>query len=330
MFSRGMISVSCPSLTGETATVFTSPETQVPMCFVGRQYLRSFPRFRYVFSLGVLVLVTLLLGSAPLYAEEQDRISSMRSTLTALNSARQTALDELKDLYLSAAESTDYRDFIVYLNTRIFNDCRELAKLGGEAALEGMQCPAGEGPVGTSGGQVQPTDNIFYTTGSASTEALTQGEKTAELEDDFLNSLGEFDEMLLKEDDKIANRVPSQREPTASGQAGSSGSDGALAGGFENTSGGTGEGDERSGEGSSSDGQGAQAGEVSTTQSGSGAEAVDHSAYGAPGGKLPPPEDDDIVARQLREAAEKEPDPELKKKLWEEYWKYKGVNKQDE
>jgi hypothetical protein len=32
---------------------------------------------------------------------------------------------------------------------------------------------------------------------------------------------------------------------------------------------------------------------------------------------------DDIVARQLREAAEKETDPELKKKLWEEYYKYK-------
>ena len=31
---------------------------------------------------------------------------------------------------------------------------------------------------------------------------------------------------------------------------------------------------------------------------------------------------DDIVARQLREAAEKETDPELKKKLWEEYRKY--------
>jgi len=32
---------------------------------------------------------------------------------------------------------------------------------------------------------------------------------------------------------------------------------------------------------------------------------------------------DDIVARQLREAAEKETDPELKKKLWEEYRKYR-------
>ena len=34
-------------------------------------------------------------------------------------------------------------------------------------------------------------------------------------------------------------------------------------------------------------------------------------------------EDDDIVARQLREAAENETDPELKKKLWKEYEEYK-------
>ncbi len=34
-------------------------------------------------------------------------------------------------------------------------------------------------------------------------------------------------------------------------------------------------------------------------------------------------DDDDIVARQLREAAEKETDPELRKKLWKEYEAYK-------
>ena len=34
-------------------------------------------------------------------------------------------------------------------------------------------------------------------------------------------------------------------------------------------------------------------------------------------------QDDDIIARQLREAAQKERDPELRAKLWEEYRKYK-------
>ncbi len=38
---------------------------------------------------------------------------------------------------------------------------------------------------------------------------------------------------------------------------------------------------------------------------------------------LPDAKDDDIIARQLREAAMQEQDPELKEKLWEEYRRYK-------
>ena len=38
---------------------------------------------------------------------------------------------------------------------------------------------------------------------------------------------------------------------------------------------------------------------------------------------IPDGSDDDIVARQLREAAQKETDPELRARLWEEYKKYK-------
>ena len=49
--------------------------------------------------------------------------------------------------------------------------------------------------------------------------------------------------------------------------------------------------------------------------------------------KFPPPEDipsgddDDVLARQLREAAMREPDPEVREKLWNEYRKYKGIEK---
>ena len=39
---------------------------------------------------------------------------------------------------------------------------------------------------------------------------------------------------------------------------------------------------------------------------------------------IPDGQDDDIVARQLREAAENETDPELKEKLWDEYRRYKN------
>lgn len=48
------------------------------------------------------------------------------------------------------------------------------------------------------------------------------------------------------------------------------------------------------------------------------------------GGGAPPPadipdgSDDDVVARQIREAAMQETDPELREKLWNEYRKYKS------
>ena len=36
--------------------------------------------------------------------------------------------------------------------------------------------------------------------------------------------------------------------------------------------------------------------------------------------------DDDIIARQLREAALAEKDPDLRDRLWDEYRKYKGLS----
>lgn len=278
-----------------------------------------------LFSVAVLVLTAI-----PLYAAEQNSVTSLRSSVFALNSARQTALHELENLPLSASEVTDYKDFIVYLNTRIANYCRDLAEQGGAAALEGLTCPAGSTMIGAGDTPVSAADNIYYTIGPGAAETKTQAEQTAELDGDFLADLGEFDEMLLKEEDKIAARVPSQRE--SSGQSGGAGGNGGLSGAGETGEGevgGAGEQGEGSEDGSAADGQQGQSEQMAGTQSNAGAgdANIDHSAYGAPGGKLPPPEDDDIVARQLREAAEKEPDPELKKKLFEEYWKYKGVNK---
>lgn len=55
-----------------------------------------------------------------------------------------------------------------------------------------------------------------------------------------------------------------------------------------------------------------------------------------PSQTFPPPEDipsgrdDDVVARQLREAAMSEPDPELREALWDEYRNYTGISEGDE
>lgn len=44
---------------------------------------------------------------------------------------------------------------------------------------------------------------------------------------------------------------------------------------------------------------------------------------------IPSKASDDVVAQQLRELAENEPDPELRKKYWNQYRKYRGLKEVD-
>jgi hypothetical protein len=60
----------------------------------------------------------------------------------------------------------------------------------------------------------------------------------------------------------------------------------------------------------------------------SGAPPTDGAKYPAPP-DIPNGNDDDVVARQLREAAMREPDPAIREKLWAEYRKYKGIAEPD-
>ena len=60
----------------------------------------------------------------------------------------------------------------------------------------------------------------------------------------------------------------------------------------------------------------------------SGAPPVDGAKYPPPA-DIPSGNDDDVVARQLREAAMREPDPAIREKLWAEYRKYKGIAEPD-
>ena len=48
----------------------------------------------------------------------------------------------------------------------------------------------------------------------------------------------------------------------------------------------------------------------------------------APPDDIPSGRDDDVVARQIREAAMSEPDPELREALWDEYRNYTGIGEE--
>ena len=139
------------------------------------------------------------------------------------------------------------------------------------------------------------------------------------------DSLSEFDEMLLKEMGEIrarsANRIRELTEEAA-----------AAAKRLEDK----GVDVSSSAEETSSDEQAKKASSEREREEGMSDEKVtasesrdDRSRSGEKttyGKQAEPPRDsdqDDIVARQLREAAEQETDPELKKKLWKEYEDYK-------
>jgi hypothetical protein len=149
---------------------------------------------------------------------------------------------------------------------------------------------------------------------------LTRGEQLAVLDAELNTGLWEYDEMLLQEQERIKAATPrsdgiGDGSGTGQGDGGTgaqgTGEEGADTNGEQEATG--------SDKGATDAGQPPDASPSRGGGAGTGAQKV---------GAGPPPDipdgsDDDVVARQLREAAEKETDPELKEKLWEEYRKYK-------
>ena len=119
-----------------------------------------------------------------------------------------------------------------------------------------------------------------------SLEALTDSERAAVLDAELESGLGDFDELLLQEQARIKASAPR----TVAGE----------------------------GEQSGGDADAAKADKPATT-----ADLEKPPVVSTGAGNDYSPDDDDVVARQLRRAAEQETDPELRKKLWEEYRKYK-------
>ncbi len=152
--------------------------------------------------------------------------------------------------------------------------------------------------------------------------------RVAALERQLKESLASFDEMLLKEMDKIKAASGEKMRGLAREAA-------AAARGIKESD------EKRQGEKGS---QGEDAEQVQGTSKDKDSEVrgaqtgAEDRPSGSPSGKEDSTrltsrpdssaQDDDIVARQLREAAEKETDPVLKEKLWKEYEEYKKSRRQ--
>jgi len=150
--------------------------------------------------------------------------------------------------------------------------------------------------------------------------AQTPAEKRAQVDGKLDASLGSFDAQLQREQQRTAE----ERDRRAADRG--DGSTGGEQTAQNRDAGGVigGEGRDRSGDlrsegahGETGTGQGDPAG------NGSSGAVMAQGGGGANARPLPSGEDDDIIARRLRKAAEAETDPELKEKLWKEYRDYK-------
>jgi hypothetical protein len=212
---------------------------------------------------------------------------------------------------LQGVEAADYAAYVARLQRQVIEDCVALDQIPHEIPLPAdLPCPATPPAVS----QAAAIDQQAEQTGA---------EEVAALEAELAAGLGEFDELLLREQERVRAARPRPAESGGAGQGGA-GEDGA---GMEG-SGTNGMGTERTGEEAvSGTGTGTDAGTGGSDGRSTGARGGTGTQRQGGAGGVPPDipdgSDDDVVARQLREAAEKETDPALKKKLWEEYRKYK-------
>ncbi len=241
-------------------------------------------------------------------------LSSLKVTIIALDVTRKKSHQELATLNKAqntsqSKEVNEYTVFIDYLAYQIKKYCLQIRTNYGAEALLDIPCKS---------------MNIYNQQSVLDKDMQTSVEKIESLDDEFLNSLGDFDEMLLKEDELIASKMRKERSTTVASSKSS------------------GNGKDRN---NKEDSKSTDNGEISNQNSNTSkdgnmqkkSEKDIHSKKGlSPGGnqrkyskkninrrKTLDEIDDDIVARQLKEAAEKETNPELKERLWDEYYKYK-------
>ena len=172
------------------------------------------------------------------------------------------------------------------------------------------------------GGPAVPEDaRAAASGGSIRQGSQTAGERTAALDEELARSLAEFDGELLREQELLEKERREEASAAAAEEAASGAQSGGYSGGGEYAD--TALDEAEVGDAGEELG-GAEEQEVAEQEG----EASGGSAGGGGGGRVPSDvgdgSDDDIIARQLREAAMTEDDPELREKLWQEYRDYKS------
>ncbi|MCP3661562.1 MAG: hypothetical protein GY696_03540 [Gammaproteobacteria bacterium] len=226
-----------------------------------------------------------------------DELRQLEITVDAENRMYEEYLALNNRGQLSNQEQGIFQSYLSDLVLRINKQCRSINEKYPELDLSQYPC-----------------DTVLIQKGP-SMEELEQSsllsDELAAMDAELAKGLTEVDELLLQEQEKIS----AQTSALSSIQTAGDNEQQAAEGGAAETT-----------DLSRENSENGKTGEEESSES---REGYGGSLLGYPtGGKgspheIPDGSDDDIVARQLREAAEKESDPELKRKLWDEYRRYK-------
>jgi len=277
--------------------------------------------------------VLLIMLSTSLYAASMQKIESAlesaRKDLRISMAAEERIYSELEKLKKSENMSpdilTDYNTYLIRVQAMVAENRKKVAKLEALSAKYTTK----KATHGTSS-----SDDTSAMLNPSIPEEQVVDEVTA-LDRQLDSSLADFDEMLLKELDLIQAKSSEKLQDLAEAADAAaqrlrdkgieidSDSKVESADSYQDSS-------EEAKEASKEKGA-LEAEKESRSIEGrddTAATTKDKSGEGAEGSSRHPknrydPRNDDIVARQLREAAEKESDPELKEKLWKEYEQYK-------
>jgi hypothetical protein len=250
-----------------------------------------------------------------------DRVGEAQREVVLAESSLRSATARLEDLQRSPEATTDQ---ILAAETVVY-ELTELVKVRRET-LRDLEAMARETESSPDPGVTEGME-AFESAVDEVDQAEDPETEQERLEREFAASLEKFDGMILEHHRKVEDRMAvrsARGEAEAAGHRSAAEEAEALLRSMGVESGGAGEGGaaETAGQpnGSESSGDTEEASTAEGTEVAGGGSAG--GGAGGSGASRPPREDEDVVARQLREAAEKETDPVLREKLWKEYEAY--------
>jgi len=279
-------------------------------------------KIRAVFQLAYVVTVISFAYQTTVIAGEDNSLQK-NAALSELN-ASDSAWQENDRIFRamreenvsSTIEVEEFAGFVAVLRRQMLEDCQRFRDLGGEPARYGLDCG------------LEPDKSPALAAAVRETPATqTEQEKFEALENALRSVEIELDNLFLQRREALQSRTrPAVSGNALTGDPGSEAAAGAAAAAPRQQGSGSGSQASVAGQPGKSGGSGGK-----ITERGAGTAGKDRvERYGqqtASPSIIPTGDDDDVLARQLREAAEKEPDPVLRKKLWDEYQKYKSAMK---